>query len=228
MASSVAGSSNASYSRSRSRSPSQAPGDTPSAAVEAGRRRLPAEERRGYLPGANPPFRLRCEFGARKESRLTAETTRTRPRRSDDTTTHVSSAAPGDLDWRSINSIRALAMDAVEAAQSGHPGTPMALAPAAYVLWHRFLRHNPRNPHWPDRDRFVLSCGHASMLLYALLYLTGYDLSLDDLKAFRQWGSRTPGHPERGHTPGVETTTGPLGQGVANAVGMAIAERLLS
>jgi transketolase len=119
-------------------------------------------------------------------------------------------------------------MDAVEAAQSGHPGTPMALAPAGYVLWHRFLRHNPRNPEWPDRDRFVLSCGHASMLLYSLLYLTGYDLSLDDIKAFRQWGSKTPGHPERGHTPGVETTTGPLGQGVGNAVGMAIAERWLA
>jgi transketolase len=119
-------------------------------------------------------------------------------------------------------------MDAVEAAQSGHPGTPMALAPAAYILWHRFLRHNPRNPQWADRDRFVLSCGHASMLLYALLHLTGYDVSLDDIKAFRQWGSKTPGHPERGHTPGVETTTGPLGQGVANAVGMAIAERLMA
>ena len=119
-------------------------------------------------------------------------------------------------------------MDAVEAAQSGHPGTPMALAPAAYVLWTRFLRHSPADPAWPDRDRFVLSCGHASMLQYALLHLSGYDLSLDDIKAFRQWGSRTPGHPERGHTPGVETTTGPLGQGVGNAVGMAIAERLLA
>jgi len=119
-------------------------------------------------------------------------------------------------------------MDAVEAAQSGHPGTPMALAPAAYVLWTRFLRHNPANPDWPDRDRFVLSCGHASMLLYALLYLSGYDLTLDDLRAFRQWGSRTPGHPERGHTPGVEATTGPLGQGLGNAVGMAIAERFLA
>ena len=104
----------------------------------------------------------------------------------------------------------------------------MALAPAAYVLWTRFLRHNPRNPDWADRDRFVLSCGHASMLLYSLLHLTGYDLSLEDIKAFRQWGSKTPGHPERGHTPGVETTTGPLGQGVGNAVGMAIAERLLA
>jgi len=142
-----------------------------------------------------------------------------------------SSAAepPADaLAWRSINAIRALAMDAVEAAQSGHPGTPMALAPAAYVLWHRFLRHNPGNPDWPDRDRFVLSCGHASMLQYALLHLAGYGVSLDDLRAFRQWGSATPGHPERGHTPGVETTTGPLGQGVGNAVGMAIAERFLA
>ena len=129
--------------------------------------------------------------------------------------------------WRSINSIRALSMDAVEAAQSGHPGTPMALAPAAYVLWHRYLKHDPRHPDWPDRDRFVLSCGHASMLLYSLLYLTGYDVTLDDIRAFRQWGSATPGHPERGHTPGVETTTGPLGQGVGNAVGMAIAERFL-
>jgi transketolase len=119
-------------------------------------------------------------------------------------------------------------MDAVEQAQSGHPGTPMALAPAGYVLWTEFLRHHPRNPSWADRDRFVLSCGHASMLLYSLLHLTGYDLLLDDLKAFRQWGSRTPGHPERGHTPGVEMTTGPLGQGFGNAVGMAIAERLLA
>ena len=94
-------------------------------------------------------------------------------------------------------------MDAVEAAQSGHPGTPMALAPAAYILWTRFLRHNPSNPEWLDRDRFVLSCGHASMLLYSLLHLSGYDLPLEEIKAFRQWGSRTPGHPERGHTPGV-------------------------
>ncbi|HET9464798.1 MAG TPA: transketolase [Gemmatimonadales bacterium] len=130
--------------------------------------------------------------------------------------------------WRSINSIRALAMDAVEQAQSGHPGTPMALAPAAYVLWTSFLRHNPRNPGWPDRDRFVLSCGHASMLLYSLLHLSGYDLPLHEIQNFRQWGSLTPGHPERGHTPGVETTTGPLGQGFGNAVGMAIAERFLA
>lgn len=130
--------------------------------------------------------------------------------------------------WASINAIRALAMDAVEAANSGHPGTPMALAPAAYVLWTRHLRHHPANPMWPDRDRFVLSCGHASMLLYALLHLSGYDLPLEEIKRFRQWGSQTPGHPERGHTPGVETTTGPLGQGVGNAVGMAIAERFLA
>ncbi|MEA2713236.1 MAG: transketolase [Gemmatimonadales bacterium] len=136
--------------------------------------------------------------------------------------------AGSELAWRSINAIRALSMDAVEQAQSGHPGTPMALAPAAYMLWSRFLRHNPGNPEWPDRDRFVLSCGHASMLLYSLLYLSGYDLSLEDIRNFRQWGSRTPGHPERGHTPGVETTTGPLGQGFANAVGMAIAERFLA
>ncbi len=130
--------------------------------------------------------------------------------------------------WIAINAVRALAMDAVERAQAGHPGTPMALAPAAFVLWTRFLKHDPGSPDWPDRDRFVLSCGHASMLLYALLHLSGYDLPLDELRNFRQWGSRTPGHPERGHTPGVETTTGPLGQGVGNAVGMAIAERLLA
>lgn len=127
-----------------------------------------------------------------------------------------------------INTMRTLAMDAVQRAKSGHPGTPMALAPAAYVLWDRFLRHNPRNPGWFDRDRFVLSCGHASMLLYALLHLTGYDLSLEELKNFRQWGSKTPGHPEYGVTPGVETTTGPLGQGLMNAVGMAIAEAHLA
>jgi len=133
-----------------------------------------------------------------------------------------------DAAWRSINTIRVLAMEAVEQAQSGHPGTPMALAPVAYVLWTRHLRHHPSQPGWADRDRFVLSCGHASMLLYGLLHLTGYDLSLDDIRNFRQWGSRTPGHPERGHTAGVETTTGPLGQGVGNAVGMAIAERLLA
>ena len=127
-----------------------------------------------------------------------------------------------------IDSIRVLAMDAVQKAENGHPGTPMALAPAAYALWMRHLRHDPADPRWPDRDRFVLSCGHASMLIYSLLHLTGYDLALDELTQFRQWGSRTPGHPEVHMTPGVETTTGPLGQGVANSVGMAMAERWLA
>ncbi|OGP49510.1 MAG: transketolase [Deltaproteobacteria bacterium RBG_13_43_22] len=135
---------------------------------------------------------------------------------------------PDALDDLCINTIRMLAVDAVQKANSGHPGMPMGAAPMAYILWTRFLKHNPRNPHWPDRDRFVLSAGHGSMLLYGLLHLTGYDLSLDDLKAFRQWGSKTPGHPEYGHTPGVETTTGPLGQGFANGVGMAMAERFLA
>ncbi|HEX5385649.1 MAG TPA: transketolase [Gemmatimonadales bacterium] len=130
--------------------------------------------------------------------------------------------------WVGIDAIRALAMDAVEQAQSGHPGTPMALAPLAYTLWTRFLTYNPQDPAWPDRDRFLLSAGHASMLQYSLLHLAGYELTLDDIRGFRQWSSRTPGHPERGHTPGVETTTGPLGQGVGNAVGMAMAERLLA
>ncbi|MYE15010.1 MAG: transketolase, partial [Gemmatimonadetes bacterium] len=121
-----------------------------------------------------------------------------------------------------IDTIKVLAMDAVQAARSGHPGTPMALAPVGYVLWTRHLRHNPRDPGWFNRDRFVLSAGHASMFLYSLLYLTGYDVSLDDIRRFRQWGSSTPGHPEFGHTPGVEPTPGPLGQGVANTVGMAL------
>jgi transketolase len=119
-------------------------------------------------------------------------------------------------------------MDAVQAAESGHPGTPMALAPLAYALYTRHVRHNPADPHWPDRDRVVLSAGHASMLLYSTLYLSGYDLSLDEIKNFRQWGSKTPGHPEFGHTAGVETTTGPLGQGVANAIGLAVAEAHLA
>jgi transketolase len=132
------------------------------------------------------------------------------------------------LDQLCINTIRTLAMDAVQQANSGHPGTPMALAPVAYVLFDRFLRYSPANPSWPGRDRFVLSAGHASMLLYATLHVTGYDLSVEEIKRFRQWGSKTPGHPEYGLTPGVETTTGPLGQGVANSVGMAIAERWLA
>ncbi len=133
-----------------------------------------------------------------------------------------------DVARLSIDTIRALAMDAVQKAVSGHPGTPMAMAPVAYTIFTRFLRHNPENPYWPDRDRFVLSAGHASMLLYSMLHLTGYDLTIDDIKNFRQWGSRTPGHPEHSLTPGVETTTGPLGQGFANGVGMAIAERFLA
>ena len=133
-----------------------------------------------------------------------------------------------DLDLLSINTVRCLAMDAVQKAESGHPGTPMALAPIGYVLYTRVMRHDPADPHWPNRDRFVLSCGHASMLLYSCLYLSGYDLTLDDIKQFRQWESRTPGHPEYGYTPGVETTTGPLGQGIGNAVGMAVAEAHLA
>ena len=126
------------------------------------------------------------------------------------------------------NAIRALAMDAVQQANSGHPGMPMGMAEIAEVLWRHFLKHNPSNPHWADRDRFVLSNGHGSMLLYSLLHLTGYDLPLDEIRRFRQLHSKTPGHPESGLTPGVETTTGPLGQGIANAVGMALAERLLA
>ncbi len=132
------------------------------------------------------------------------------------------------LETLAINTIRMLAVDAVQKANSGHPGMPMGAAPMAYVLWTEYLKHNPRNPHWPDRDRFVLSAGHGSMLLYALLHLTGYDLPLEEIKNFRQLGSKTPGHPERGLTPGVEVTTGPLGQGFANGVGMAIAEAFLA
>jgi transketolase len=134
---------------------------------------------------------------------------------------------PGTLEQHCINSIRVLAIDAVQKANSGHPGMPMGMAPVAYLLFTRFIRHNPKNPHWFGRDRFVLSAGHGSMLLYSSLYLTGYDVSLDDLEHFRQLGSNTPGHPENHLTPGVETTTGPLGQGIANAVGMAIAARHL-
>jgi transketolase len=132
------------------------------------------------------------------------------------------------IEDRCINTIRTLSIDAVEKATSGHPGMPMGAATMAYVLWTRHLRHDPHKPNWPDRDRFVLSAGHASMLLYSLLFLTGYDLTLEDLKQFRQWGSRTPGHPENGRTPGVEVTTGPLGQGFGNSVGLAIAERWLA
>jgi transketolase len=133
-----------------------------------------------------------------------------------------------DLERRSIDTIRVLAMDAVQKAEEAHPGTAMALAPVAYLLYTELLRHNPKSPAWPGRDRFVLSAGHACILQYAALHLTGYDLSLDDLKQFREWGSRTPGHPEHGLTPGIETTTGPLGQGAANGVGFGIAERFLA
>src|SRR5580765_925680 len=132
------------------------------------------------------------------------------------------------IDELCINTIRTLSIDAVQKANSGHPGLPLDAAPMAYVLWMHFLKYNPKNSAWFDRDRFVLSAGHGSMLLYSLLHLTGYPLSLEQIKRFRQWGSKTPGHPEFGLTPGVEATTGPLGQGVANAVGMAIAERHLA
>ncbi|MCL5097443.1 MAG: transketolase, partial [Candidatus Omnitrophica bacterium] len=146
---------------------------------------------------------------------------------------NTASSSPGrvksaGLDQLAINTIRFLSVDAVEKAKSGHPGLPMGAAPMAYALWTRFLKHNPANPRWFNRDRFVLSAGHGSMLLYSLLHLTGYDLPLEQIKQFRQWGSITPGHPERGLTPGVETTTGPLGQGFGNGVGMAIAEAHLA
>ena len=133
----------------------------------------------------------------------------------------VSTATP----QTQANAIRALAMDAVQAANSGHPGAPMGMADMAVALWGRHLKHNPVNPHWADRDRFVLSNGHGSMLIYALLHLTGYELPMQELRNFRQLHSKTAGHPEVGHTPGVETTTGPLGQGITNAVGMALAEK---
>src|SRR3984957_9319959 len=130
-----------------------------------------------------------------------------------------------ELENRCINTIRILSADAVQQANSGHPGMPMGAAAMAFTLWARFLKHNPKNPQWFDRDRFVLSAGHGSMLLYSLLHLTGYDLPMEEIQRFRKWGSQTPGHPERGRTPGVEVSTGPLGQGFGNGVGMAIAER---
>ena len=148
-----------------------------------------------------------------------------------ETTPGAASAAlpnAGDIDQLCINTIRTLAMDAVQKANSGHPGTPMALAPVAYTLYTRVMRHNPANAAWPNRDRFVLSCGHASMLLYSVLYLCGYGLALEDLKNFRQLGSPCAGHPEYGQAPGIEATTGPLGQGISNCVGLPLAERMLA
>ncbi|HEX5463474.1 MAG TPA: transketolase, partial [Burkholderiales bacterium] len=140
----------------------------------------------------------------------------------------ITTSSAAELDALCVNTLRFLSLDAVQNANSGHPGLPLDAAPMAYVLWTRFLRHHPGNPKWIDRDRFVLSAGHGSMLLYSLLHVTGYDLPLEQIKRFRQWGSITPGHPERGLTPGVETTTGPLGQGFGNGVGMAIAEAHLA
>ena len=139
-----------------------------------------------------------------------------------------SSIPQSDLDLSCVNALRFLSVDAVEKAKSGHPGLPLGSAAMAYSVWDRFLKFNPRDPQWPDRDRFVLSAGHGCALLYSLLHLTGFNLPLEELKRFRQWGSRTPGHPEFGKTPGVEATTGPLGQGFANAVGLAMAERALA
>src|ERR687893_411570 len=147
--------------------------------------------------------------------------TRTTEDMSASTTSRETSPTP-ELDRLCVNTIRTLSLDAVQRAESGHPGLPLGAAPMAYVLWTRHLRHNPRNPAWAGRDRFLLSAGHGSMLLYSLLHLTGYDLSLDELMSFRQWESKTPGHPENFQTPGVEITTGPLGQGFANGVGMAM------
>jgi len=132
------------------------------------------------------------------------------------------------LDELCVNTIRLLAVDGVQKANSGHPGMPMGMAPAAYVLWTRHLKYSPANPLWHNRDRFILSGGHGSMLLYSLLHLSGYEMSLDDLKSFRQWGSKTPGHPEYDPSLGIEATTGPLGQGISNGVGMAIAQRYLA
>ncbi|HUB09038.1 MAG TPA: transketolase, partial [Myxococcales bacterium] len=141
----------------------------------------------------------------------------------------MNAPAPSEaLARKAVDTIKMLSVDAVEKANSGHPGLPMGAADFTFVLWYRYLRFDPKDPKWPNRDRFVLSAGHGSMLLYSLLHLNGFDLTLDDLKSFRQWGSKTPGHPEAHETPGVEVTTGPLGQGFANAVGLALGERLMA
>src|SRR4026209_1980092 len=138
---------------------------------------------------------------------------------------HVAKLDWNETDDLAVDTVRTLAMDSVQKVGNGHPGTAMSLAPAAYLLFQKVMRHNPVDPHWPGRDRFVLSCGHSSLTLYIQLYLGGWGLELEDLKSLRTWGSKTPGHPEYGHTAGVETTTGPLGQGIGNAVGMAMAAR---
>ncbi len=168
------------------------------------------------------------DTSVRGKETATAKGEKSDPKEEPKSGSHKDAADQQKLESLCINTIRTLSMDAVQKANSGHPGTPMALAPLAFVLWDRFLKHNPRNPDWPGRDRFVLSNGHACMLLYSMLHLTGYDLSIDDIKQFRQWGSKTPGHPEYGIVPGLEVTTGPLGQGVANSVGMAIGQRWLA
>ena len=178
-------------------------------------------------PGADDPARPRAARALPRRARPAPGALR-RPDSPRDRREERAAMTGRELDQLCVNTIRFLAADAVQQAKSGHPGLPMGAAPMAYVLWTRFLRHHPANPAWPDRDRFVLSAGHGSMLLYALLHLTGYPLPLEELRRFRQWGSKTPGHPEYGLTPGVEATTGPLGQGLANAVGMAIAERHLA
>src|SRR5512136_1071224 len=188
-----------------------------------------------YFNGPLPPRLRVSRFYRQNSKRMQASSERrcwpyTRLGRRRGTMNKSSPSAPTSsaLDHLCINTIRFLSIDAIQKANSGHPGMPMGAASMAYVLWTRFLRHNPSNPTWFNRDRFVLSAGHGSMLLYSLLYLTGYDLPMEQIKQFRQWGSETPGHPERGLTPGVETTTGPLGQGFGNGVGMAMAEAFLA